>query len=462
MARPRKNPLPSGVYVRQYASGEAYWINFVDQGGKRRREPAGSTLDEAKRLLAQRQREVANGSYDPVRKTATVTLNDFAARFLATRSTRSVDRERQIFRDFIEPTIGARPLAEIRPRVVAQWVADLRRGRDGRVPADKSVCNIHGVLSVLLEGARFEDLITDNPARGLPPGVLPENRRMREKGAWTREEVETLISSERIPEDRRVLYAIGAFTGARLGEAAGMRWRDLDTKAAPLWRWALRTQWGGEPLKTDRARDVPIHPELRRVLAEWKMTGWPRLMCRAPRPDDFAVPYGEAGGCLTMNAAGAKSIQRNARHAGLDPEGRDFHSLRRAFITVARLDGAPTDLLERVTHNKRGEMLDVYTYFGWDALCGAVSKVRLAVRRGATVTHLLRLRAAGGEEVGHTVGHTLAATDENAQEDKGSEWRWRESNPRPKALRADFYVCSSCVESRGRAPTSKLSLTLST
>jgi integrase len=36
-------------------------------------------------------------------------------------------------------------------------------------------------------------------------------------------------SSPNVPED-----AISAFTGARLGEICGMRWRDLDRAAKPL------------------------------------------------------------------------------------------------------------------------------------------------------------------------------------------------------------------------------------
>ncbi len=425
---------------------------------------------------------MADGSFDPVLTQKRLTLRAYAERFFKERETRSVDRERQIFRDYIEPTLGELLVSEIRPRTVARWLGDLQRGRGVRSLAPKSVCNVHGVLSVVLERARFDELIADNPAKRMPAGVRPENRRTRERGAWRRDEVETLISSPAIPEDRRVLYAISAFTGARLGEAAGMRWRDIDTKAAPLWRWALRTQWDGEPLKTDRARDVPIHPELQRVLAEWKITGWPRLMCRVPRPDDFVVPYGESGGCLTMNAAGAKSIQRNARSAGLDPTHRDFHSLRRAFITLARTDGAQADVLERVTHNKRGETLDIYTYFGWEVLCEAVAKVQLRVRRGAEVLTLPRSRAgadarvagdptrvagersrvAGEADPCHASCHAERTRDGNAQKIGRSRWRWRESNPRPKALRADLYVCSPCVDSRDGAPTDKLSSTLST
>jgi hypothetical protein len=42
--------------------------------------------------------------------------------------------------------------------------------------------------------------------------------------------------------------------------------------------------------KTERPREVPVHPTLAKVLAEWKLAGWQRLMGRAPKPEDLLVP----------------------------------------------------------------------------------------------------------------------------------------------------------------------------
>ena len=113
-----------------------------------------------------------------------------------------------------------------------------------------------------------------------------------------------------------------------------MRWRDLDTAAAPLWRWTLRTQWDRQPLKTGQPRDVPIHRELARILAKWKVGGWARFVRRVPSADDFVVSDA-SGKMLTKNAAGAKAIHRHAAAIGIDAGTRDFHSFRRAMITLA-------------------------------------------------------------------------------------------------------------------------------
>lgn len=388
----RRKPLPPGIYERVYRSGRrAYWISFTDQLGARVRESAGNSLEGAVRLQAQRKNEVTAGSYDRKVGTGEQFLSSYADRWVALRrvdKVRTVEREKQILRDHVLPALGKMRLGEIRPKHVAELVRSL-----GADLAPKSVLNVHGVLSALLARARFDELVPDNPARGLPRGILPENRRKRQVSAWTRGELERWITPNAdVPEDRTVAYAIAAFTGARVGEIAGLRWRDLDTDAKPLWRWALKTQYDGAPLKTDEPRDVPVHTELARILAAWKLEGWPRYARRRPEPTDFVVPR-EDGSVHSRQSLGAKAVRRHAVAVGVDSTGRDFHSFRRAFVTLARTDGARVDVLERVTHNAKGEQIDGYTYFGWAALCDAVSCVRLAPIKGAVVELRSRSRA---------------------------------------------------------------------
>jgi hypothetical protein len=40
-------------------------------------------------------------------------------------------------------------------------------------------------------------------------------------------------------------------------------------------------------------REVPVHKLLARLLAEWKLRGWPELMGWKPGPDDLIVPSRE-------------------------------------------------------------------------------------------------------------------------------------------------------------------------
>jgi integrase len=369
MGRPRKAKLPEGIYAR----GPVYWVTYVDAAGKRHRESGGRTVEAAVRFRRDRLEAVRNGTLGREKANAETPLGAYADGVLAKRAAtvRTIGRERQLFDTFVRPHLGDVPLASIRPRTVIAWIEKIRGTR-----APKTVRNAHAVLSAVLAVARVDELVADNAAKGLPPKTLPKVDR-RTKSSWTRAEVGAFISSPLVPDDRRVVYAIAAFTGARLGEIAGMRWADLDTAARPLWRWSLRTQYDGAPLKTDNPRDVPIHPELQRILERWRADGWPHYTAGARYERGFVVPR-EDGAVHSDNSMGAKAVTRHAAKLGIEVGTRDFHSFRRFFITHAREDGASAEAVERITHNATGTMIDGYTYFGWPFLCSAVERLVLS------------------------------------------------------------------------------------
>jgi integrase len=244
----------------------------------------------------------------------------------------------------------------------------------------------------LLEAARFEELITSNPASRLPRGTLPPNKKVTETPPYIRNEAESLVSDVRIPFDRRVLYALAALTGQRIGEVIGRRWRDYDPSVEPLGVLFVHSQYDDQPLKTGNPRQVPVHPVLAKILAEWKLDGFAKYYGHHPLPDDFIVPNKE-GGCRTYNQVD-KAMRRDCDRIGVPLKGT--HACRRFFITYARADGAREDVIERVTHNAKGTMVDQYTYFGWEVLCEAVLCLRFDVSRGEVIP--LRKASSGGEQ----------------------------------------------------------------
>ena len=78
---------------------------------------------------------------------------------------------------------------------------------------------------------------------------------------YTRDEIEALISDDRVPADRRVLYALKTLGALRHTEAANLTWRLIDTATEPLGTINLGKTKSGAP------RQVPIHPTLAKVLA---------------------------------------------------------------------------------------------------------------------------------------------------------------------------------------------------
>lgn len=61
--------------------------------------------------------------------------------------------------------------------------------------------------------------------------------------------------------------------------------------------------------------------------------------------------------------------------------GRRTHDTRHTFISLTRRDGARKEILERVTHNAAGDIVDSYTTFDWEPLCEAVACLRLLLKK---------------------------------------------------------------------------------
>ncbi|ATB47176.1 tyrosine-type recombinase/integrase [Corallococcus macrosporus] len=124
---------------------------------------------------------------------------------------------------------------------------------------------------------------------------MDKNHKGRSTAVFTREEVETLLSDTGLPKDRRDLYALLFLTGMRIGEAVALRWNAWDASAQPLGRLRVsrafhRKQRREKGVKTERSREVPVHPVLARVLDAWRQEGWKRKQGRPPTADDLGVP----------------------------------------------------------------------------------------------------------------------------------------------------------------------------
>ena len=129
-------------------------------------------------------------------------------------------------------------------------------------------------------------------------------------------------------------------------------------------------------VKTERPREVPVHPTLAKVLATWKLSGWEQMMGRKPNAEDLLIPS-RLGEHRSVN----HSLKRFHEDCDrIELRRRRQHDLRRSFITLARTDGARRDVLEVITHGPRGNIVDIYTSLPWPLLCEEVAKlqVRLA------------------------------------------------------------------------------------
>jgi integrase len=162
------------------------------------------------------------------------------------------------------------------------WLLALREHpskRDGTPIAPRTVRNVASSVRVFFADATERKVLRRNPTLGWSadrhlPAIEDKERGWRQYAGFSVDQVVYLTTDPRIPEDRRVLYALRFLGGLRPGEAAGARWRDLDRESSPLWRLNLESSFNSpmqreKATKTGATLHIPIHPVLKRLFADF-------------------------------------------------------------------------------------------------------------------------------------------------------------------------------------------------
>ncbi len=367
-----------------YKRGKKLWLGYFDAKGKLQQVNSGLLIGDekkAKQVLEKIEARVRAGVDAGEAEEGPITVRRYLTRWTEERKSNHVgcaDDDATRIRLHALPALGDLKLEEVRPRHIRDLVRDLRANSK---LAPRSIRHIYGALHVMFRNACVDELIEVNPCilkRGDLPKLTDKDPTWRAGAVFTRGELEQLISSDELPPDRRVLYALLGLAGLRFGEAAALRWRAYDATLEPLGRLLIASSWHTrkreeKSTKTEQPRQVPVHPVLARVLAEWKLGGWPVMMARTSGPDDLIIP--------------SRMGVHRSRHHSLEKFGEDLdrlglrrrrqHDLRRTFISLARGDGARKDILETVTHGERGDIMDSYTTLPWPSVCEEVVKLKV-------------------------------------------------------------------------------------
>jgi integrase len=349
------------VVPRKRSGGVVYGVLTSWAGGKHW-ELVGANKREAETLNRKRLREVEAGTFRPGELTDAASVRAFAERWLELRANRSAENDRALVRRHVLSVswFADMRIADVRPRDVLRLIAEL----DKTALSRKSVSLVMGLVRVMFRDAVIGDVLTATPYV-VPRGVLKRSGERRTP--YEAAEVRALLTTA-AGERERVWNAIAFYTGARCGEVCGLRWGDWAETPVPLGALSIARQYEGQVLKTERARVVPVHPELEAVLSGWRAR-WSFHFLRRPEPGDLIVPALGGQTALTKSSA-YKAWLRSCKASGVS--NRSVHSTRHTFITLAQRGGADRRVVELITHNPKGTIIDVYTTRDWAELCEAV------------------------------------------------------------------------------------------
>ncbi len=318
-------------------------------------------------------------------------------------------------RRFLLPHIGAMRIEEVRPRHIIDWVRKLRRmkalvitgqikGKRIYKPGDKPIAprtvrNTVTAVSAMFTDAVVEELISASPVvlrRKDLPKKRDDDPEWRVSAIFTLAELEQIISDQRIPWDRRVLYALFFLTSSRFGEVAAMKWQHYDDKPRPLGRMTVALSYNTKlktvkETKTQSPRTVPVHAVLAAILAEWKLTGFEQQFGRKPKDSDLIVPSREWRN-RSVNHSLKKFHQDLER---IDLRSRRQHDARRTFKTIAQNHGVNESRLGWITHGRPSSIDGQYDEPPWRQLCEVVLAMRIQRRDQPVIPLQKRLGAHG-------------------------------------------------------------------
>jgi len=232
-------------------------------------------------------------------------------------------RDESYIQNQILPHFARYRLADITRAEVQQWVHLLQSTprSDTKGPlAAATIHKAHQILAKILEAAVIAERLATNPARSVQ---LPKNL---DKEARFLTPSELLSLESAMPERIAVLIPFIADVGLRIGEAAGLRWRNVDSWKGSVTVDEVLVEVHGKvlfgPPKTQAGKRIV--PTLTREIAE-------RLEAIRGKPGDlvFTSPN---GGALRPNAFRKRVWAPAVGSADLAEPLPTPHALRHAAV----------------------------------------------------------------------------------------------------------------------------------
>lgn len=387
----RRSPGDGSVYQR----GDGKWVAQVEAGytssGKRRRiRRVRDTKTAAREALADliRDRHRLGGLPAELRsQTVAAFLADWLTSVEGTVTVNTLKDYRNNVDRHIVPVVGKVKLARLSPPDVQRVLK--KASAKGLAP--KTVRNIRQTLHTALNQAMRWQLVERNVAAVVPPPqvqrpditplTLPQARRLLNH-----------LEGDRL----KALWTVAIAVGCRLGEALGLRWKDVDLEERILYlRKQLRRE--GEAgarhyvlrdLKSKKQRTVPLPAfAAAELAAHRKLQAAEQLQAGPDWVDGCCDECGATGWGLVFTTHSHRTSGRplhpsTAYHAFQDacegagvPQVR-VHDLRHTAATLLLAQGVPlSEVQEILGHSSIQVTKDVYGHLEVEHLRDAADRM---------------------------------------------------------------------------------------
>ena len=328
------------------------------------RGPKREAQAELNRLLNSRN----EGTYvDPTKMTVADYLEHWLTVYVDRQlAAKTAARHRGIIQHQIVTHLGNVPMRKLTAVHIEAFEANLQREgyvkgrRRGQGLTAQTVLHVHRTLSQALAHAVKTGVLFKNPAEQVKPPRPPS----REIAILTKPEVATLLHAA----EQTWLYLpvlIGVTTGMRRGELLGLRWSDIDLKAARLTvNQSLERVKGKSvfksPKTTTSRRTITLPALTIEALKEHRATqAAERLRLGLGKPE---LVFSHTDGSPMDPDTISKGFDRLIKASGV--RRITFHGLRHTHISHQLMDGVHVKIVsERAGHASVSTTLSVYAAF---------------------------------------------------------------------------------------------------
>ncbi len=358
--------MAAKVYKRKDGS---WWVR-THNAGKKSEKRFGSTKRDkaqAEKVAEKINAMIALGTFDPAKPKKIPLderLREWHRHYSITFKPRYRETSATIVWKHLVPHFGSIDIAEIRESHLLEYIRV-------KLDAGQKAPTILTALSVLrrvLNLAIQEGEIARNPANGVGRLIervgRSEASEVQKTDAWTPKEVATLLRvAERHEPEFAPLLRFLLSTGARRGEALGLRWEDIDFDRSRV--TIRRSNSKGEMVtpKSGRARTIAIPPTLAECLLDL-LGDRRRETVTAGRPDVPPWVFCSRLGTPLDERNVTRSwyrVRRRAQKDGVRP--LKLHTARHTYATLALESGRSIRFVaEQLGHANPALTLRVYAH----------------------------------------------------------------------------------------------------
>jgi len=347
-----------------------YWNDDFVEGERRRKKrrhvlgPASMGEREAEKVRDEFLRPLNQGL---VKIGSATKFEDYVESIykpviLPTMAKSTRDRSMSVYEYQLRPAFGELCLRDITPLSVQRYVSGMAEWKLSRESKDK----VRDVLSSILRSAVNYGLLVSNPVEGVKLPAAKSGR--RSKPYVTRPQLQLLL--EMVAEPYATMIYVAVYTGLRVSELIGLRWRNVREDSIVIEERYCRGDWGAPKSEASNAT-IPVN---RAVIERINRLKTISIMMRAGRatrkysavksegPDDLVFQSPMKGRPMRDNSILVRHIKPAARTLGIP--WLNWQALRRSFAVWLKLAGADVkDAQALMRHSRASTTLDIYQQF---------------------------------------------------------------------------------------------------